>query len=73
MKSLRFDVFGRKVLFTEVNNGWATFYLGDEGKRRPAIDIVVPPDIPGSEIEQYLSDLCHEWATEQFPNVKLLD
>ncbi len=73
MKSLKFNVFGRQVLVTESNDGWTTYYLGAEGKRRPATDIVVPPDIPESDIEQYLGDLCHEWATEQHPNAKRLD
>ncbi len=56
----------------EFERGWATFYLGVEGKRRPATEIVVPQDIPESEIEQYLGDLCHEWATKQHPDVKRL-
>ncbi len=73
MKSLRFNVFGRQVVVAESNSGWATFYVGAEGKRRPATDIVVPQDMPESDIEQYLDDLCHEWATERHPNVKRLD
>ena len=54
MKSLRFDVFGRQVLVMEFERGWATLYLGVEGKRRPATEIVMPQDIPESEIEQFL-------------------
>jgi hypothetical protein len=50
MKALRFDIFGRRVLIAESNNGWITFYLGDDGKRRSAPDIVVPPEIPESQI-----------------------
>ncbi len=73
MKSLKFDVFGRQVLVVASENGWTAFYLGAEGKRRPASDIVVPSDISESDIAQYLGDLCHEWATEQHPNVKRLD
>ncbi len=73
MKALRFDVFGCQVLIAASNNGWLTFYLGAEGKRRSAPDIVIPPDMPESEIAQYLDDLCHEWATEQHPCVKQLD
>ncbi len=73
MKSLRFDVFGQLVVVAESKGGWATFYVGAEGKRRPATDIVVPQDMPESGIEQYLDDLCHEWATEEHPNVKRLD
>ena len=64
MKALRFDVFGRQVLISASGKGWLTFYLGAEGKRRAAPDIVVPSEISESEIAQYLDGLCHEWATE---------
>ena len=70
MNTLKFDVFGRKVLIVASGNGWDTFYIGSEGKRRSASDIIIPPDMPGSEISQYLDDLCHEWATERHPQVK---
>lgn len=73
MKSLRFEVFGREVLVVESEKGWVTFYPGTEGKRRPATDIVLPPDMAESDIEQYLDDLCHEWATQRYPSVKRLD
>jgi hypothetical protein len=73
LKSLKFDVVGRLVLVAESGDGWAVFYLGAEGKRRPAKDIVIPADISESEIEQYLGDLCHERATERHPKVKRLD
>ncbi|WP_444932300.1 DUF7661 family protein [Microbulbifer sp. SSSA002] len=64
----KYNVFGREVLIEERDNGWATFYQGPEGKRRNA-GIFVPPDITKNELTQYLSDLCHEWATERYPNV----
>lgn len=73
MNTLRFDVFGREVLVIASSNGWVTFYAGTEGKRRPAPEIVIPPDLPESEISQYLDDLCHEWATEQHPHVKQIE
>jgi len=73
MKSLRFSVFGRQVIVAESKIEWATFYVGADGKRRPATDIVVPHDMAESDIEQYLDDLCHEWATERYRNVKRLD
>ena len=73
VQSGRFDVFGRTVLVTRSSGGWSAFYLGVDGKRRPAADIVVPADIAEVEIGQYLDDLCHEWATERHPVVKRLD
>lgn len=72
MTSLKFNVFGRRVLVVSSEDGWQAFYLG-EGKRRPAIDIVVPSDLEADDIEQYLDDLCHEWATEHHPNVERLE
>jgi hypothetical protein len=73
MKSIRFDVFGRRVLVVESEAGWSVFYLGTEGKRRPAHDIRVPPSVSESELERYLADLCHEWATERYPDVRRLE
>jgi len=72
MKSLRFNVFGRRVLVTESESGWTVFYPG-EGTRVPAADIKLPPEILESEIEQRLGDICHEWATAQHPIVERLD
>lgn len=73
MSSLKFDVFGRQVMIVKSEEGWTVFYLGPEGKRRPARDITVPRDIMESELEPYLGDLCHEWATGRHPRVKRLD
>ena len=72
-QSFRFDVFGRQVLVERSAQGWTVFYPGTDGKRRPATDIVVSPDIPESGLQQYLDDLCHEWASERHPGVRRLD
>ena len=73
MKSLRFDVFGREVLVVESTKGWTAHYVSADGKRRPATDIVLPSELAESDIEQYLGDLCHEWATDRYPGVRRLD
>ena len=73
MKSLKFDVFGRDVLILERDGGWEVFYLGSEGKRRPAKDITVPSNISESKMTQYLDDLCHEWATGRNNSVRRVD
>jgi hypothetical protein len=72
-KSLKFDVFGRHVLVVETEKGWSAFYLGREGKHRPAYDMVIPDFVAEAELERYLADLCHEWATERHPAVRRLD
>lgn len=70
MKTLRFDVFGRDVLIVEQDDGWQAFYLGNDGKRRIATDITIPSIVAESEMDQYLDDLCHEWATDHHKTVK---
>ena len=70
---MKFEVFGTPVLVSRTVDHWTAYYLGAEGKKRVASDIVVPAEMPESEIEQYLGDLCHEWATDRHPSVKRLD
>ena len=73
MKALKFDLFGREVLIIRSEDGWQAFYLGNEGKRRPARDIIIPRNIEEENLAQYLDDLCHEWATDRNNSVKRLD
>lgn len=72
MATLNFDVFGRHVFVTRVDEGWKTYYAGTDGKRRPAEDIVIPSDVTEDELCRYLADLCHEWATSMHPDVTQL-
>ncbi len=71
--SLNFNVFGRDVQIERRGQRWGVFYVGQEGKRRVAKDILVPPELAESEIRQYLDDLCHEWATPENSRVIRLD
>ncbi len=66
---LKLDVFGRMLLIERYADGWAVFYLGSEGKRRPAEDIFIPSTVPEGELERFVADLCHEWATSRNPSV----
>ena len=73
MNPVKFDVHGKHVLVSRTGDGWKIDYVSDQGKRRPAADIFIPDFITESEIEQYLADLCHEWATEKHPSVRRID
>ena len=73
MKQLRLDVFGREVLVVRQDENWSVFYVGLDGKRRFAGDIMIQPIIKEWEIERWLADLCHEWSTKKHPSVKRLD
>ncbi|WP_420909923.1 DUF7661 family protein [Microbulbifer celer] len=68
MSIYRYNVFGREVLIEKIRGNWSTFYVGPEGKRRRA-GIFIPPDISEADLTQFLSDLCHEWATEKHQEV----
>ena len=46
---------------------------GDEGKMRPAEDLMVPDFITEDQLIIYLSDICHEWASEKYPDVHQID
>ena len=48
---------------------WRFFYCGNDGKIRPAHDIVAP-DITEDELEQFLGDNFHEMATLSNATVK---
>ena len=72
MTGFRFNVFGRRVLLTRRDDQWLAFYLGDEGKRRLANDIVVPSGTAESDLAQYLADLFHEWSSPEHPDVTRL-
>lgn len=69
---MRLDVFGREVEVVRRLDEWQVFYPGNEGKKRPALDIFVPAELLEQEILQYIADLCHEWATPQHPEVRIL-
>ncbi len=62
VKEHRFNIYGKLIAVAETTVGWRTFFLGADGKRRPA-EIVVPVFVAEDELLQYLADLFHESAT----------
>ncbi|WP_061538451.1 DUF7661 family protein [Collimonas fungivorans] len=72
MPEYRFNVFGRLIAIVASGDGWETFVLGPEGKRRSA-EFVVPNFIPAEELAQYLGDLFHENATPKRNDVTQIE
>lgn len=62
MKELRFNIFGKIIAVTGSCGAWQAYYLGADGKRRPA-DFVLPHDVVENELCVYLADIFHENAT----------
>lgn len=71
MQEYRFKVFGKLVAVTGGKGARQAFYLGAEGKRRPA-DFVVPADVADDDLAEYLADLFHEDATPRYSTVEKL-
>jgi hypothetical protein len=70
---MKLNVYGKIVEAIYTNNNWKLYYLGDEGKKRLANDISVPSNIKEKELVNYISDICHEWATPVNGEVKILN
>ena len=64
-----FDVFGQLICIVGEPGAWQAFYLGNEGKRRPA-DFVIPRDLPEAKLDEYLADLFHEFARAKNNSVR---
>jgi hypothetical protein len=70
---IRIEAFGRHMDIERIDDRWVTFLRGNEGKRRPAPDVLIPASLEKSDIIDYLEDLLHESASEKHPNVIVLD
>ncbi len=70
---MKLDLFGRKIEVLRSKEIWKIFYLGSEGKKRLADDILIPSHICEEEIIDYLEDLFHEWSTKKHKHVIKLE
>lgn len=71
-ESIKLSVFGRDMLAIRDGQCWKLFYLGAEGKRRVATDIVIEDGVTRDQLVQALADLLHEWARPGYEEVKIL-
>ncbi|MCG8687580.1 MAG: hypothetical protein MI892_22080 [Desulfobacterales bacterium] len=62
---MKYNVFGRSIEIIKSDEKWKVFILGRGGKRQPAHNIFIPSDIAEKDIENWLEDLLHEWASPQ--------
>jgi hypothetical protein len=70
----RFNLFGRKRVGVVRDGGrWRVFYLGVDGKKRSAPDIIIPADIRAEDLRNYLGDLFHEYASLRHPMVERIE
>ena len=69
---MKLRAFGRNLEVLRSDDAWAVFDVGSEGKKRPATDIVLPPEISSEEVMTLIGDLLHEYASDRYPEVVVL-
>lgn len=59
---MKLSIYGQNFEVIKTDGKWEVFILGQEGKKRPAQDIVIPSIINEEDLVSYLEDLLHEYA-----------
>ena len=67
------NAYGRYLEVLREGETWVIFDVGNEGRKRPAGDIRIPPSVGPGQVETYLGDLLHEYATARHPAVRILE
>lgn len=63
------NIYGKKnIEVTKENDIWVIYELSD-GKRVQSNDIVIPTDYSETQVITFISDLLHEAATPEFPEI----
>lgn len=70
---MKLNAYGRKIEIVKMADNWIVYFLGNEGKKRTAHDIIIPSEIVNNEIIQYLEDILHEWATSSNNQIIVID
>ena len=55
---MRLNVFGKIVEVIRRDDKWIVFYLGNEGKKRLAEDILIQSNVREDQLVEHISDLC---------------
>ena len=69
---MKINVYGKIIEVIKKENYWRVFYVGSEGKKRSANDLVIPSELHEHELLEYIADLCHEWETKVNNKVEIL-
>lgn len=70
--SMRLDDFGQAMAIVRVEHTWKAFASDSDGKRRRVEGLVIPAELSGHEVVQYVADICHEMASPQRADVNRL-
>ena len=59
---MKLTIYGKKIKIVKTSGRWVAYYIGSEGKKRTAHDIIIPAELKEDETERYLEDFLNEWA-----------
>ncbi len=60
---MKYNVYKREIEIIKAHGTWTVFMLGSDGKKRVSHDIFIPSTVSEENMETYLEDLLHEWAS----------
>ena len=60
---MKINAYGKIIEIVRGDDKWHVYYLGSEGKKRYANDIVIPSSLKQCDLINYLEDLFHESAS----------
>ena len=69
---MKVNAYGRDLEVIRVQDEWQVYDLGNEGKKRSARDIRIPPEVDEAAVCTFLGDLLHEYASARHPSVRVL-
>lgn len=70
---MKLKVYGRRMDVERIHDEWIAFYVGLEGKRRKATDLIIPAHFEEDEVVSWVADLLHELATEENTSVEIIE
>ena len=69
-QTLKFNVFGKIMSVERKNHEWVLFVDSSTGFKNQINDVVIPNDLKEDNLESFLDDMYHEWATVENPKVE---
>ena len=66
---IKFNVYGQNMSVQRKGDEWLLFRESDTSMRARVYDVVIPSDLQEQELRTYLSDIYHEFARSEFPDV----
>ena len=68
-QAIEFNVFGKQMMVERKDDEWLLFLESGSGFKSRVTEIVIPDGLEERELDQFLDDMYHEMASEEYPAV----